>query len=385
MEKVDASVTQVAKECSAVEDAEAQLVDMLIAHIEKGINAPSVPPLPPELARIERFVRLDETIRELRDYLVRVANGDLSQDFFLRGFMAGLLKQHVANLRHLTWQVEQVSRGDFSQRVDFMGEFSTSFNNMVMQLDATLNKLRETKEHLTRLTNTLKHEVEMRSAAVRALEKSRARFQYLADHDPLTGALNRRSFLQIAEESMVDAHSRGAPCCVAMLDVDHFKRFNDTHGHIAGDAALKHVVEVSTHALRQKDSMGRYGGEEFIFFFADTEASIAEKVADRIRKAIKDNPVALESGQTAVTVSMGAAVVLPEWAGERNAAFLQKVINMADVSLYRAKQAGRDRVSMAPLIHPDLFQEEAARLENSATCGCPPVESKEAAGESEND
>lgn len=173
-----------------------------VAYLRKVLNAPEVPPVPPELVGIEDLQYLVDMIKDLRDYLTLIAKGDLSQDLQQRGFMAGLMKKHIANLRHLTWQVEQVSHGDFTQRVDFMGEFSTSFNNMVVQLDSTLKSLRTTEENLTKLTIVLQQEVELRTAAVKALEKSTARFQYLADHDPLTGALNRRSFLQIAQDSI---------------------------------------------------------------------------------------------------------------------------------------------------------------------------------------
>ena len=349
-------------------DDPTRLARLVVDHVSKMLNAPRPPELPPELESLDGLPDLSREFLELREHLVLIADGDLSQDLMVRGFMAGLLKKHVANLRHLTWQVEQVSLGDFSQRVDFLGEFSTSFNNMVVQLDTTLRHLRETKESLTKLTNNLKQEVELRSTAVQALEKSKARFQYLADHDPLTGALNRRSFLQIAEDSAERARLGGVPCCIAMLDVDHFKKFNDTYGHINGDTALKHVVQVSTHALRQRDCMGRYGGEEFIFFFDETSAEIGFKVADRIRTALLEEPVELESQTVGLTASMGVAVILPEWEGARGGGFLQKVINMADVALYRAKQEGRNRVCSAPVIHPDEYGEQAESHTRNATC-----------------
>ncbi len=336
-----------------------RLAHMAVDYLAGLLDAPKMPEPPPELADMEDLRELSENIGKLREHLLLIADGDLSQDLMTRGFVAGLLKKHVANLRHLTWQVEQVSLGDFSQRVDFMGEFSVAFNNMVVQLDTTLKHLRETKEHLTKLTNSLKQEVELRSTAVQALEKSRARFQYLADHDPLTGALNRRSFLQIAESGIERARLRGRPCCIAMLDVDHFKKFNDSYGHISGDAALKHVVQVSTHALREKDCMGRYGGEEFIFFFDETGAETGFKVADRIREAIAGSPVEIDGRSLPLTASVGVAAILPQWEGARDGLFLQKVINMADVALYRAKQEGRNRVCASRLVHPDEFGEEA--------------------------
>ena len=250
-----------------------------IQHIQALVNSSRIPEIPEELEDMEELRELHEHFLTLRKHFMLIARGDLSQDVHARGFIAGLLKSHIANLRHLTWQVEQVSKGDFSQRADFMGEFSAAFNNMVMQLDTTLTSLRTTEEALTRLTNSLRREVEMRTSAVNALKQSEARFKYLADHDGLTGALNRRSFLILAETGLKSAQQSGTPCCIAMLDVDHFKHFNDSHGHLEGDLALKHVVGLAQANLRQSDCMGRYGGDEFLFFFADAGLEPGYKAA----------------------------------------------------------------------------------------------------------
>lgn len=327
-----------------------------IQHISALLNNSSVPEIPPELEDMPEMQSLNEHVLALRKHMRLIARGDLSQDVQVRGYLAGLLKSHLANLRHLTWQVEQISKGDFSQRVDFMGDFSLAFNNMVMQLDTTLTSLRTTEEALTRLTNSLRREVEMRTTAVNALKQSEARFKYLADHDGLTGALNRRSFLIIAEAGLKSAQQSGTPCCIALMDVDHFKLFNDTYGHLEGDMALKHVVGLAQANLRQSDCMGRYGGEEFLFYFSSADLYQGQKAADRIRQAIARKPVLLESGPVNITVSIGISVVLPDWKGDRDPAFLQRVVVMADAALYRAKQEGRNKVCMAPVQHPSFVE-----------------------------
>ncbi len=237
----------------------------IIQHVDRLFSSPVPPSLPPELEGCEDMRELHAKILVLREHMAVILKGDLSREVAARGYIAGLLKGHLANLRHLTWQVEQVAQGDFSQRVDFMGEFSKAFNNMVWQLDTTLTSLRKTEDALRRLTTSLKQEVEMRSVAVNALRQSEARFKYLADHDVLTGAFNRRSFFSIAEAGLQAAKIQGSPCCIALLDIDFFKKINDKYGHQDGDLALKHVVALSSGSLRQADSMGRYGGEEFIF------------------------------------------------------------------------------------------------------------------------
>lgn len=346
-----------------------RLAEMAATHLEQLLNAPREPEIPEELAGIESLQTLHYVCTELREHLRRVAVGDMSRDVDHRGYIAGLLKRHAANLRHLTWQVEQVADGDFTQHVDFMGDFSKAFNMMVRQLDESMTKQREAKEALTKLTHSLQNEVEIRTAAVKALQQSESRFKYLADHDPLTGALNRRSFLLIAETAMKRAFESGKPCGIALLDVDLFKKFNDTHGHVAGDAALKHVVKVSTAGLRDSDSMGRYGGEEFIFFFA-TGRTQGHAVAERIRKALEDNPVPLETGPVPLTASVGLCVIEPEWPQERDSAYMQLAIALADTALYQAKQEGRNRVCLSPpgLNPAELPTEEEATPESATSC-----------------
>lgn len=324
----------------------------VIQHIDKLISNSEPPLLPPELADNKAMQEIHAKFLILREHLAGVLKGDLSQEVSARGYIAGLLKGHLANLRHLTWQVEQVAKGDFSQRVEFMGEFSKAFNNMTWQLDSTLTSLRNTEEALRKLTNSLKKEVEMRTAAVHALRQSEARFKYLADHDALTGALNRRSFLLIAESGLKTSLTRQSPCCIALMDIDFFKKINDTQGHQAGDFVLKHVVSLSASSLRQADSMGRYGGEEFIFFFSDADLEQGIRAAERIRTVIAATPAPCESGPLPVTISGGVSVVLPEWPDKRDSAFLQKIIARADTALYQAKNAGRNQVCAAPAEPP---------------------------------
>lgn len=329
----------------------------VIRHIDRLVNNPVVPEFPEEFADDKTFVSLHDTLVGLRRHMASISRGILLNDVQERGFMAGMLKAHLANLRHLTWQVEQVSQGDFTQRVDFMGEFSKAFNSMVVQLDTTLSNLRMTELALTKLTASLRRRVERGDTTVQALKRSEARFKYLADHDPLTGTLNRRSFLLFAEKGMKAAAQAGTACSIALMDVDFFKKFNDTYGHLGGDIALKHVVAQAGMSLRQTDSMGRYGGEEFIFFFGDANLEQGRRAAERIRETIAHAPVCLDSGHADITVSMGISTVLPEWGGERDARFLRNVIARADAALYQAKQNGRNRVEAASLEPVDIAEE----------------------------
>lgn len=325
-----------------------QLAAQAVAHVLELINAGKAPPLPEELAQIEGMQSLHDTLCALREIEWHFSRGELDHQILLRGFMAGTFKSLQAHLRHLTWQVKQVEKGDFSQRVEFLGEFSSAFNNMIVQLDTTLTELKQKKEELIALTQTLQHEVNLRTAAVQALRQSEAQFKYLSEHDPLTGAFNRRSFFSVALGFLKEASLLNMPCCIAIMDVDFFKRFNDEYGHLAGDEALRRVVKLSSDTLRQSDVMGRYGGEEFIFLFGKTDLEHGLLAAERIRNALANTPIELGDGRAVkITVSMGVVCIRPDEPGERDFLFLQSYMQAADSALYEAKRNGRNQVRYA--------------------------------------
>lgn len=333
------------------------LAGLVLQHLEQLLFSPSVPAIPPELAECESLRAVHEKLSELREILIAFSQGDLSSNITMKGFTPGALKALQAHLRHMTWQVQQVASGDFTQRVDFLGDFSIAFNSMVVQLDNTLTALREQEAGLIALTKSLHEEVEVRKKAVAALRQSEAKFRYLAERDSLTGVFNRRSFLELALEKLQTAAIAGTPCCIAVLDVDFFKKFNDTYGHLDGDKALKHVVSQAEASLRHADIMGRYGGEEFIFLFTDANIDQGKTVAERIRNAIKDRPVPLENASPVITVSIGVAVVLPEWEAPRDYFFLQQITHLADMALYAAKET-RNTVKTADPCEPRRNSDE---------------------------
>ncbi|MDR1310823.1 MAG: diguanylate cyclase [Burkholderiaceae bacterium] len=318
-----------------------RLALLAVAHFEKLFSAPSAPSVPSEFSDNPGFAALHEKMLVLRQIVSDFASGSMSRDITTRGFVTGGLKALQSNLRHLTWQTQQVERGDFTQRVGFLGDFSVAFNNMVSQLSSTVNELKENEEALKKMAASL--------------QKSEKRYRYLAEHDTLTNALNRRSFYEVALANMASASEGNYPCCVCMLDVDRFKNFNDTYGHDAGDVALQHVVQVAQSLLRQTDIMGRYGGEEFVFFFANTTLSQGMSAAQRIRRAIEHSPVPLPDGTLIpISASMGVAVIQPEWYDHGVAAKqLRFHIVNADGALYQAKQSGRNAVCQADETFPD--------------------------------
>jgi diguanylate cyclase (GGDEF)-like protein len=193
---------------------------------------------------------------------------------------------------------------------------------------------------------TLQNEMSLRNSTVVALQEREYRFRYLATHDSLTGAMNRSSFIERAGRELRSGFSIEGVCGVVMMDIDHFKRFNDTWGHHAGDEALRFVVNVVSSALRKNDFMGRYGGEEFVFFFGGADQKTSMTIAERIRETIASRPINLESGPVFITASFGVAVANSvEFPSDD---YINGLINNADMAMYQAKKAGRNRVVCFP-------------------------------------
>lgn len=160
--------------------------------------------------------------------------------------------------------------------------------------------------------------------------------QRLSDTDPLTGLYNRRYFFESARTMLMEAQREKQPCCLAMLDVDHFKRVNDTYGHDAGDAVLKHLGVVLQRRFRDTDVVARMGGEEFCIFTPNLNASDAPAVFEQVRKTIEATPVLVNGQPIQCTVSIGLCMETKE--------NLEAMLKLADEHLYTAKQEGRNRV-----------------------------------------
>jgi diguanylate cyclase (GGDEF)-like protein len=157
-------------------------------------------------------------------------------------------------------------------------------------------------------------------------------------HDPLTGLLNRRAIDEALAAEVQRARRLGAPFSVLMLDVDHFKPINDTHGHAAGDRALQHLATLLSSQMRDIDRVGRYGGEEFVVLLPGTPQEQAHGLAQRLCEKVAALPPMWRDAPLPVTVSIGVA----EWLGDSGG--LPALMARADAALYRAKEDGRNRV-----------------------------------------
>ena len=161
--------------------------------------------------------------------------------------------------------------------------------------------------------------------------------------DPKTGLLNATAWEQEAERELSRALREDQPLAVVIADLDHFKRVNDTYGHLVGDRVLAAAATALSGALRSYDSIGRFGGEEFAVLLPHTHPGEADQVAQRLRHQVSTAQVPTAQGEVVqVTVSVGVAVL------GSNGSDLTELLAAADLALYRAKADGRDRVSFAP-------------------------------------
>lgn len=162
----------------------------------------------------------------------------------------------------------------------------------------------------------------------------------MASRDPLTGIYNRRSFMELARSQLARAHRFHEPLSVFVLDVDHFKRINDTFGHATGDDALRMVAAGCQAILREYDLLGRLGGEEFVVVLPGATADESRVVAERVRRHLARMPIEAPDGTFRLTASIGIAGL------EGATDTLERAIHRADLALYRAKHLGRNRVAV---------------------------------------
>lgn len=178
------------------------------------------------------------------------------------------------------------------------------------------------------------------SAKGNQLETTLAQMQDLAMVDQLTGLKNRRAFFDDADPAIAASRRRDQPVAVAVIDLDHFKAVNDTHGHAVGDVALREAARRISDTAREEHIVGRFGGEEFVMLLPFTTAKQALNALERVRKEMSGSPIQVPDGPAlTITMSAGIAPLEPDMP-------IAVAIDHADKAMYRAKKLGRDRVEV---------------------------------------
>ncbi len=211
---------------------------------------------------------------------------------------------------------------------------SGSFRPIVQSIVEKTKKIRDKGDNMNK-------QLAASNAEIKTLTHNLEKVKVESVRDFLTGAYNRKAFDETLNQLIIDARAQNTPLCVIMVDVDHFKKYNDTWGHQLGDEVLRVVVKTLTEGLRGSDIIARYGGEEFAMILPNTPLSGAIVVADKLRqnvasKSLRRKDTAALCGN--VTVSMGAATLHPK----DNA---DTIVARADEALYMAKKGGRNKVT----------------------------------------
>jgi len=250
----------------------------------------------------------------------------------------GLFRLVVRPVKALSVMAGHLAEGKLNHRVrvdtrDELGMLAEAFNL--------------TAEELTEYTQDLERKIRERSQEIveknEQLERANRRLAELATTDQLTSLANKAHWLTRLEFEVLRAKRGGHRLCLLMLDVDHFKHYNDTHGHLAGDRLLSQLAALLRQELRATDIAGRFGGEEFGMVLMDTRLRSAANVANKIRKAVELADFAGQDRQPGgnLTVSIGAAELNLKTDDKED------LIEKADQALYRAKEQGRNQVVTA--------------------------------------
>lgn len=227
---------------------------------------------------------------------------------------------------------------DGEERLRFMDELEQygRVDNWEAQIDAPTPYWSSLTVKLVEIEGQLAHllwgyDISRHKELLAALETQ-------ANTDTLTGLYNRRAFYERGGHSLESCKRYGHPCAILMIDIDHFKRINDSHGHAAGDEVIRTVSRILRGSLRDLDIIGRLGGEEFAVVLPQANATQALETAERLRQAIAQATADYAGIKLSVTISIGLARLSPE------ASNLESLLDTADKALYLAKQSGRDRV-----------------------------------------
>jgi diguanylate cyclase len=238
------------------------------------------------------------------------------------------------------------STGEFHDRIGVCAEKIAQAKDITDISDVLDVVMQETRSVQLAAQRSRDEFVEMRTRVQEAeqevarLQEALAQTSEMVRHDPLTGVLNRKGMDESLEREVGRARRRDAPICIAMLDIDNFKRINDTFGHETGDQALVHLTQVVQGALRPQDTLARFGGEEFIIVLSDTRLDDAMQAMVRIQRELTRKFFLHRNEKLLITFSCGVA----ELAVEEEPA---EAINRADKAMYLAKRAGKNRVVAA--------------------------------------
>jgi diguanylate cyclase len=252
--------------------------------------------------------------------------------------LIGLFVTRLSELTESTTEYHQRVEG-YAGRLEGADDIQT----LKTIVDELMSDTRSMQVDMTRYHDEIveaRRQAEYAEGRVRKLEAELEHVSEQVSQDQLTGALNRRGLDEAMQREMARAERRKSGLCVAVLDLDDFKKLNDTYGHQAGDDALVHLTKVVRKTLRPTDTVARYGGEEFIILFSETDLEQAVSVMRRLQRELTKRFFLHNNERLLITFSAGVAMLAP---GESQEA----VFARADKAMYQAKVQGKNRVVSA--------------------------------------
>ena len=287
---------------------------------------------------VDAIITIDETatIRSINPATVRIFGYDEDE---LVGQNVSVLMEPEEGRRHDGYVYRYLATGE--PRILGSGRETVARrkDGTIFPIDISVS---EAKVDHGRLFVGLIRDITERKRAEDEARRAKAAAEEAAMRDSLTGLWNHNRVLEILIEEMARSERQGIPVSVAMLDLDHFKRVNDTHGHLVGDEVLREVARRLQKAVRIYDSVGRFGGEEFVVVLPGADRQNAMRAAERIRADISRDPIETTVGPLTITASLGVVTRHTELANDATA-----LLVAADGALYEAKEHGRDRVEVA--------------------------------------
>ncbi|MDR2678930.1 MAG: diguanylate cyclase [Zoogloeaceae bacterium] len=267
--------------------------------------------------------QLKLSLREARDALKHMLSGFVDH---LASF-AGATSDYHDTMEQCAKQVSAAN--NIKELESVLAEVMQKTRAMQLNAQRSRDDLRATQEKATAA-----------EGRVKALEQELAQASHLIRHDQLTGALNRRGLDETLNKEIARAKRRELPICLSLLDIDDFKKLNDLHGHVAGDEALIHLATVIRENLRPQDTLARFGGEEFVIIFPETDLKEAISAMTRLQRNLTRRIFLHANQRVLITFSAGIAQLQ---AGESQSS----VIRRADAAMYESKKAGKNQVMVA--------------------------------------
>lgn len=281
--------------------------------------------------------RLDDVERRLKDVIFKQKDAKghaLQAQEELRQMLATFIER-LSQITHSTgnFQEKLEESARLIEQAKTMAEIAPLLKDVV---GATRDMAHNSKLSRDELS-TMRERASATEAEIVKLHKELDRVSAQARHDPLTGALNRKGLDEAVDREVSSVRRKETPLCVALLDIDNFKKLNDTMGHAIGDDALAHLASVARECMRPQDTLARYGGEEFVILLPDTALDNGIEAMTRLQRELTKRFFLAGTEKILITFSAGVAQLAPDEKGI-------DAIRRADQAMYLAKRAGKNRV-----------------------------------------